>query len=312
MSGKVVSGGEMVFLDDIIIFEEEIPLPFKLPDVPIFSRDELTIFYKDQVYVVGDRDVIGDVASNDLPDTVVDNIVGDDSDVTDVVDNDTKANDMIKVYTQSFNLEKIGSPKNQESAWFTEHSALIAQIHRDFIERCVDGINIGSGADGVLGHQISAELLERIEQSYVGLGKDNKKVVEAINKNTSVFNTLPESKQSLILDGKVYNLMTVGEYLSGFEKAFEDEDLFTEIMRMCRTKTPREIAQELDANQDQIRPRALFFMRDKIWNGERSFEINIDGDYLVPQYVGGAQPVIDEYSSRLREKIKHDAVKAYR
>lgn len=279
MSGKIVNDGEMVFLDDITFFEEEISQPFNIPDVPIFSRDELMLFYHGQVYVTQDSTA--------------------------------EAGDRIKVYTQSYILKKTVSPKKQEMAWFTEHNALIAQLQKEFIGRCVGGINIDNGLEGVLGHQISAELLERIEQSYAGTDKDKLKVVQAINQNTSVFNTLPASRQSLALDGKVYALITVGEYLRGFEKAFEP-DFFQKMVELSGTKSPKEIAQELNAHQDKLSPRALFFIRDKIWNGDRSFEINIDGDYLVPQFTGEVQPVITEYLSRLREKIKYDAAKAYK
>jgi len=279
MSGKIVNDSEMVFLDDIIFREDEIAQPFKIPEAPIFSRDELTIFYKSQIYVAQDKTA--------------------------------KAGDTIKVYTQSYNLKKMASPKKQESAWFTEHDILIAQYQKDFVERCVDGITIGNNINGVLGHQISVELSERIEQSYASTDKDKIKIINAINKSSSVFNTLPESKQSLILDRKHYNLITIGEYLSGFERAFEP-DFFDKMMDLSKTKSPEEIAQELNVNEDKMSPRALFFIRDTIWNGDKSFEINIEGDYLVPQHIGEVQPVIDKYSSRLREKIKHDAVKAYK
>ena len=279
MSGKIVNDGEMVFLEDIVIFEEEIPKPFNLPGMPVFSRDELTIFYRGQIYL-----------AQDLTAT---------------------EGDIIKIYTQSYKLEKIASPQHQESAWFAEHATIIAQLQRDFITRCVDGIDMGSSLGGVLGHQVSAELVERIEQNYVGTDKDRIKIVQAIQEDSSLFNTLPANEHSLILDGKMYNLITIGEYLGGFEKAFEP-GFFRTMVELGKTKNPEEIARELNANKDKMSPRAIFFIRDKIWNGEGSFEINIGGDYLVPQYVGEVQPVIDEYSSRLREKIKHDAAKIYR
>ena len=278
MSGKIVNDGEMVFLDDIVIFEDEISKPINIPDVPIFSIDELMIFYKGQIFV----------AQN----------------------GDEKSGDRIKVYTQTYKLGNIASPKKQESDWFKQHDALVAQIQKDFITRCVDGITLGSDVGGVLGNQISAELLERIKNTYAGNDKDKSKVFKAIKKNTDVFNTLPASKQSLVLDGKLYDLITVGEYLSGFKKAMEPE-FFKTMFAYCQTHNPEEIAHELEANQDKMSPRAIFFIRDKIWNGDGSFEINIGGSYFVPQHVGEVQPVIDEYESRLIEKIKQDAAKAY-
>lgn len=281
MSGKIVNDGEMVFLDDIVIFEEEILKPFNLPRVPIFSNDELTIFYGGQIYL-----------AQELTAT---------------------EGDRIKIYTQRYKLEKIASPQDQESAWFAEHATTISQLQKEFIARCVDGIDLGSSSSlgGVLGHQISAELVERIEQTYVSTDKDRTKIVQAIHGDSTMFNTLPANEHSLILDGKIYNLITIGEYVSGFEKAFEP-DFFQTLMKFSKTKGPEEIARELNANTNKISSRAIFFIRDKIWNGEGSFEINIGGNYLVPQYVGEVQPVIDEYSSRLREKIKHDAVKIYK
>ena len=103
MSGKVVNNGEMVFWDDIIIIEEELSKPLRLSgEIPIFSRDQLQIFYNGKIYVPK--------KSDDVP---------------------SDGKDIIKIYATTYLLKKIESPKKQEDAWVKKHAGLFDIIKKE-------------------------------------------------------------------------------------------------------------------------------------------------------------------------------------
>lgn len=276
MSGKVVNNGEMVFWDDIIIIEEELSKPLRLSgEIPIFSRDQLQIFYNGKIYVPK--------KSDDVP---------------------SDGKDIIKIYATTYLLKKIESPKKQEDAWVKKHAGLFDIIKKEFIERSVDGISISVGDKSVLGHQISAELIEKLNQDFAdGVSAGSK---TPIAEDGSCFNTLEISQKSLVLDKKLYGLITPLEYFSRFETDFLSE-FYAELQDVAGTKKPEELAKILEDNKESMNPKAFDFIKDKLWNGKRSFEIRINGQYLIPNYQSRTYDVIRDYTCRLEQKIKQSA-----
>ena len=283
---KVVQGDEMFFKDDIQIIDVEIATPLNMPNnIPIFSRDELQIFYNGHIFVASEEET---------PDA------------------------SIKVYTETFGLKEIASPKEQEDEYFAANSALMDKLKEDFIERTVNGISIldDQNLKGTLGNQVSSELVEKITQEYASLTPSRtytmpgKGLVTKLN-DSSIFNTYMQgSERVLILDGKVYLLATMSEYLAQFERSFKPA-FYTQVTNMCNTAAPEKVSQLLTDNADKIHEKALPVARNKIWHSKRSFKLHLDGIYWIPEFKGKTDDMIAAYQRLLERKVKIDAAKEY-
>lgn len=265
---KVIRGGNMFFEDDIKIIDAELEKPMALPQpLPVVSRDELQIFYNGRIYLA--------VRSS--------------------------GKNHIKVYTLEFGLEETESPKVQEDRYFADNSGLIKKLSTGFVSSVMAGISILNIRDA---QALSSELINRINQKY----NQNKQPASGAKANDgSVFNSEINSyERVLVLDGKVYDLLTIPEYVSVFEKAF-DKTFYASFQEACRTLTPEEISKMIDSNKDKVHRKALPLVRNKIWHSERSGRLYLDGAYLIPQFRGKLDDLKSQYQRFLEKKVKIDA-----
>jgi len=283
---KVVAGDTMFFKDDIQIIDAELAVSLAIPsEIPIFSRDELQILYNGHIFV----------ATKD------------------------KTNDReIKIYTQTYGLKEIESPKEQEDKYFLDYKTLIDKLKSDFIDRTVNGISIiNSNSKDILPIQLSSELVERITNEYGSFTQAKKyhsppgKDVITKNNDGSIFNSYIHGyERVLLLDGKVYNLSTMPEYISIFQRSFEKE-FYKEIQKKAYSATPEEVAKLLNNNSEKVHRKALPAVCNKIWHSNRSFKLLLDGIYWIPMYKEKVDNIIPVYEKLLERQIKIDAAKEY-
>jgi len=278
MARKVVEGDDMFFKDDIQIIDVEIAAPLSMPsNLPIFSRDELQIFYDGHIYVA---------VKERTPDA------------------------LIKVYTETFGLKEIESPKEQEDEYFSGNSTLIDKLKADFIERAVNGISLldDGSLKGTLGPQISSELIEKITQEYASLTPSG---TSTKFNDGSVFNSyMKDCEQMLVLDGKAYKLITIPEYISKFQKSFE-KSFYKKVQSMCCSAAPEEVYQLLTDNSHFVHRKVLPMVRNKIWHSNRSSKLLLDGTYWLPEFEGKTDNFVSKYEKLLERKIKIDTAKKY-
>lgn len=276
----------MYFLDDIKIIDTEVSAGLSLPTPqPIFSKDELMVFYKGHIFVPSKEQDPGA---------------------------------MIKIYTMEFGLAERDLPKKQEEEYFANHSKRIETLKENFLERAVNGLSVPEEGEamGVLGPQIGNDLTEKITQEY---SQYTQKAAHdsagggLITKadDGSVFGKyMHECKRALALEGRLYQLATIPEYISLFQSSFQPA-FFSDAMDMAKTATPKVVSEYLSANSDKVNRKALPLVRNKIWYSERSFEIRLDGRYWVPQMLTSMDSIIDKYGKLLERRLKLDASKEY-
>lgn len=283
---KVVAGDTMFFKDDIQIIDAELAVTLNIPSgIPVFSRDEFQILYNGHVFV----------AAKDKDDDMA-----------------------VKVYTENYGLKEIESPKEQEEKYFFDNKTLVDKLKSDFIDMTVNGISILNGASkSVLPHQISSELVERITNEYGSYTQSKKyhsppgKGNITKNDDGSIFNSYIHGyERMLLLDGNVYNLSTMPEYISIFQKSFEKE-FYKEIQEKAYSATPEEVSHMLNKNSDKIYRKALPAMRNKIWNSNRSFKLFLDGICWIPMHKEKVDDIIGVYEKLLERQIKIDAAKEF-
>ncbi len=272
---KVVPGGKIFFKDDIKILDTELTAPLNLPQPPIVYRDELQIFYNGHIFTL----------TNDLtPDLEM------------------------KVYTMYFGL-KEESPKAQEEEYFSKNAAAISKAKSSFIEKVVSGITVdGEQLKGTLSAQISSELIKKITEHYFGLtsvrsAPPGKGLITQISDN-SIFSSLAGYERVLLLDQKVYNLLTIPEFISKFKKAME-ENFYKELIDKSAKLEPEKVAEMLTNNKDRIVREVFPLVRNKIWNSDRSTKILLDGVYWIPDYnKSGIDNLRKDYGALIEKVIK--------
>jgi hypothetical protein len=114
----------------------------------------------------------------------------------------------------------------------------------------------------------------------------------------------------LLLDGKVYRLLTIPDYISKFQGSFEPK-FYKDVQCKSGSATPEETAQLLTNNSDKIHRKALPLVRNKIWHSDKSFKLQVDGTYLIPEFEGKLSNLAAMYQKWLELKIKIDAAKEY-
>jgi len=281
---KVIRGSNMFFEDDIKIIDAELDSSLNLPALSVFSRDELQILYNGRVFIASK----------------------------------SPSKDRMKVYTLTFGLEETDSPKIQEDKYFSDNSAQISKIKGAFLEKVVNGISIlddKNSGKGKISPQLSEELANRIAKRYSGIAKlpsqscAGKGLITKLN-DSSVFNSeIPGYERAMILDKKIYDLITIQEYVEIFKSSVEP-NFYTKLHGSCKTQAPEEISKLITDNKDKIHRKVLPQIRNKIWHSKRSSEICLDGAYWLPGYRGSLNDMNAVYQKLLEKKVKIDAARS--
>jgi hypothetical protein len=204
--------------------------------------------------------------------------------------------DYIKVYTRIFGLKKTDSFKKKEESYFSDNARSIEKLKEGFIEKVINGISVLDGKlQTSIPSSIASELVKKINEHY-----DSKK---GPNKTAGF-------EKILLLDEKIYDLLTLPEFVAKFENSFE-KNCYAKVLEKCKTESPEEISQMLLASKDKIHRKALPLVRNKIWHSNRSFKLFLGGTYFIPEYQGNRQALKDKYIESLERKIKVDSVTEY-
>lgn len=284
---KVVRGGNIFFKDDIQIIDSEVSCSLQLPEPPIFTNPDLQIIYNGNIFKPSK--------------------------------NPTKDAE-IKVYTMTFGLESGDNPKKEEDKYFSDNTTSLKQKKETFIERVVNGISIlddDTKLRGTLKEQIGSELIKKISESctskitnprtleYVGKGQ-----VPLLDDNSVLNSEMKGCERLLLLDGKVYDLLTQKEFVSMFQRSMEPT-FYRNLIAACESATPEEISKMFTENKDKVIRKVLPMVRNKIWHSPRSFKLFLDGMYFIPQFREDYSELIKVYKKLLEKKVKIDAVKEY-
>ena len=273
---KVVVGDELFFKDDLKINEHEVAAPLNVPTpLPIISLDELVILYNGQVLVPRAGGTLGE----------------------------------IKIYTEKFGLEAYETPKQHEDAYLLSNEEQVSEEKAKFLKRAI-GRTSGSGCDtSLLGEAINSLLKEMLDKSYpvptTRAPVPGKGLIPRLDDN-SVLNTLEGVERLLVLDSKVYDLKTMPEFISKFERSFEPA-FYKKAMDAGITSTPEQIYTLFTANEKKVVKEVLPMVRNKIWHSNRSFKLFMDGVYWVPEYKCQLEELSVSYQKAMERRLKEDA-----
>lgn len=275
--------GGAVFEDDIKIIDAELALPLNIPAPPIFSRDEAQVLYGGHVFLLSPK-------------------VGD---------------NYIKVYTETFGLEETDCPKMQEDSYFAGNKAAFDKLKQDFAERVLNGVSYFGGkfvSSGRLSPLLSSELIKRIEEGYSKLTKPAKQpdsgngLIAKLNDGSVFCSEMIGCERVLVMDNKIYDLLSLQEYIKIFETAI-DSKYYKELNEFAISATPEEIAKNITEHKDKIHRKVVPKVRNNIWHSNRSAKLFLDGAYWIPQFRADYSGSAALYKSLLEKKLKIDAAK---
>lgn len=297
MNNKVVTGEDMMFKEDIKLIDSEIAKKFGINDSSeLIERDEFIVIYDHKIHVLDGKALADDSKKK-------------------------KKQGYAKIYTSNFNLTEESTLEKIEEDYFNANKAKLDAIKDDFIKNSVKGITpkADGSLKGCLGDVVSKELISKINEQYSDLLKSIKKTKTSLDDiakeiyQKPIFSLLNKDNEKLAInDGRIYNLLTVGEYIAMFEKSFEP-NYYKEIYTWADSGiSPEEISSHLMKNKDKVHRMAFPLIRNKIWHSDRSFKLYIDGKYYVPQISGSKKELESTYHELLEYKIKISAAMEYR
>jgi len=206
----------------------------------------------------------------------------------------------MKIYTEIYGIERKGSLNELEEEYFEVNSSKIESLKRKFIENCIDVPPYLQKSIPEVRGKIADDIAEEINKTYH----------EPQGKKSSIFSCLGYDP-ILIVDEKIYDLVTIPEFLQKFKRSFEPK-FFKRLEEMSKNAKPEEVSRFLMRNKDKVHKDVLPVVRDKIWCNERSGEIFLNGKYFIPEYRERIGKLADAYMRMLERKVKLDAVAQFK
>jgi hypothetical protein len=279
VSKRVVAGGPIQFRDDLPIVEAAIAEPLGLRAAGA-AIDELL----PQVFSVWFKRRYFELASSGA----------------------ASASARARIWDREYALVERPSALAREQAFLRAHAAAIAGAQRAWLGRVLGGADpaaLGAQAAALIAEKIAAlcQLRTRPPQLEVGKGE----LLRA--QEESALAALQGHERLLLVDGKVYELLSLAEYLRRFERAF-DAGLLRELEQACETATPAEICRRMGASLDRLDKRTYGVIRGKVHFDRRTFELELDGVYFIPEYLARRGELLSWYEAAIERALKLEAL----
>jgi hypothetical protein len=296
---KVRGIGGSGVLGRISVSNDEILTPINLPEPFILDKESFIILYKGHVFNLSRRSSHINYA---------------------------------KICTATYGLEETKTMKELEDIYFQENQAFFDRSKKEFLEKVINSVRLPQGIDSpkdIFGKQIANEIRVKIDAVY--LSTDSSRSGESQTSRTrrsdgyeighlntlrdgSILNTQIDGFDRILkIESKLYDLLTIPEYLAKFQEYNKfDPSFYRSLRSMSETATPEEVSRYLKQNKDMISDsKTLQVIKDKIWSGVKTCKIRLDGTYFIPEYRGSSQELINPYRSLIEKRIKIDAARAY-
>jgi hypothetical protein len=169
-------------------------------------------------------------------------------------------------------------------------SSLIKKIKDEYSQYQVQ--QIAKSNEGNVEDKIASLMLRTNRQERFGvLREDSLLCSYALNKNI------------MMIDSKVYELVTVADFISMF-KQYISPQFYNRLQRFSSKREPRDIAELVEQAKDELEHK----YHSRIVNKLMSSRLKINGNFYLPLYLEKAEKLCQRYSKFLEMKTKIDAV----
>ncbi len=214
------------------------------------------------------------------------------------------------IWGHEYGLLEEGTAGQAEAAYRARHAAEIAAATAAWLGRVLPGVE-PTAALQTWGEALVETLRQAIAAAYPDQSRPPRPTVGQGTVLPRADGALLEQLQGfervLLLDGKLYDLLTVPEYLARFERDV-DPGLFTRLVEKAGQATPQEVAALMTSCRDLIRPAAFHALKGKLHHDRRTFALCLDGAYLVPEHAGAASQLLGAHNRLLERSLKTEAV----
>lgn len=275
MAKKIVAGGPIRFKEDLPLRAEDVARPLGLKLEGLLPQG-LSLPYKGWLFQLVRR----------------------------------PADSWARVWGQNFGLEPLGAIGALESVLVAGRRADVEQAQREWLRGVLGGASVDEAATrwGAVGARLIKEkvlelcvLPQRATRGRVGTGQI-RWAAEA-----SAMASMVGYERVLLVDGKVYELLTLAEYVARFERAFEP-DFFADVQSMCASLDPAGLCDMMRHNLDRMDKRTYSVIRGKVHFDRRTFELQLDGVYFVPEFVCRRDEFATGYEQAMERALKLEAV----
>jgi len=217
----------------------------------------------------------------------------------------------IKVFDSVLGFEEAGSHAAYEVDYFKNEGNISAlnEAKRNFIRSLLAGT---TREERKLFYGLGDHVLKKIEKHYSDLATKDRTMPyvgkgQIRDPSRSMFSKLQSYERVLMLDEKLYDLLTMPEFLEKFRRSFEPS-FFAELQRIAARSEPERVSAYLTSNVSRMNEKALPLVRNKIWHSKRSCKLFFDGVYFVPNFRGSSMFLLDRYKGLLESKVKSEAI----
>ena len=271
MGKRVVEGGPIRFKEDLPIDAAEIAKPLALPPFSILP-DRFTVWYKARFYELGGA----------------------------------AGKAFARIWRREYGLREAEAAGAREERFFK--SPDVAKAQREWLGRVLPGADLSKR----LGPQVAQVVKEKIEELCAVAGRAPQRDVgrgtTRRSADASVLGEMHGHQRFLHVDGKIYDLLSLAEYLATFEKAF-DPALFKSLQKECDAATPEDVVRTMAGSLDRMDKKTYGVIRGKVHYDDRTFELRLDGVYFIPEYLCAAAEFQKAYRVLAEKRLKVDAVK---
>jgi hypothetical protein len=228
-----------------------------------------------------------------------------------LTENQTDENYM-KVFDSMLGFQEIGLHSTYEKEYFEDYARILDEVKKNFVKSLLAGT---TKEERKSFHSVGTCALKKIEEYYLTLiTKDRRMPYVGKGRITelcdSLFSRLNGYERILMLDEKLYDLLTIPEFLKKFKNVFEPK-FFIELQKMAANSDPEEVSKYITNNVDRMNEKALPLVRNKIWHSRRSCKLFFDGVYFIPEFRGSSMVLLDRYKGLFESKIKSEAISEY-
>jgi len=268
MGKRVVEGGPIRFRDDLPIAEAEIPKPLGVPAIALLP-DALTVWYKGRFFEL-DRG---------------------------------KGEGRARVWDRAYSWREAEPASKREERYFSDHRRAIEKAGDEWMQRVIPGATLGPSVAHVLKDKVQelCAVPMRPPQRDVGRGK------MARREDGSLLAELHGYERLLHVDGKVYDLLSLGEYVARFEKAM-DPKFAKELQAECERASPADVVELMGGSLDRVDKKTYGVIKGKVHYDRRTLEIHLDGTYFIPEYLGAAAEYLAKVAALVDKRLKLEAI----
>lgn len=217
----------------------------------------------------------------------------------------------ILFYDRRHALRELDSPGDQEAAYLEQNKKMLKREQKRFYDAVPPGI---------LGEPQLVRETEELIRAEAAFSDDG----DLPQRGKAVASTArghldPVVQQALLcrhllgharmlrIHHKLFDLLTLREYLSIFKKAV-DPPCYQRLQRVPDTATPEEMLQLIEESLDAIHAKARSPMRNKL----ASCRVVFNGVTLLPIYQEDAEGLFASYAALLERQVKLDALARHR